>query len=290
MDDRNHAKTASISPADLAALIGTGAQPLLVDVRRAPAFAEDSRMIAAAIRRLPEAVDIWTADLPRQHPVVVYCVHGHEVGQNAAAALRQGGIDARYLEGGIEAWKTARLPTFRKSVLHDGTGPTRWVTRARPKIDRLACPWLIRQFIDPRAEIIYVPSEQVITEAEARQAQPFDIPGVPFSHVGAECSFDAFLRHFDLQAPGLAQLARIVRGADTSRLDLTPQSAGLYAISLGLSGIIDDDQALLAQGMILYDALYRWCRDLQSETHAWPPKIVPAKSASPGIVPSERTS
>ncbi len=281
MDDRTPAKTTSISPSDLATLIGGSAGPLLVDVRRAPAFAEDSRMIATAIRRQPETVGLWMAELPRQQPVVVYCVHGHEVGQNAAAALRQGGIDARYLEGGIEAWKAADLPTFRKSAVHDGSRSSRWVTRARPKIDRLACPWLIRRFIDPQAEIIYVPSESVLAEAEARQAEPFDIPGVPFSHVGDACSFDAFLRHFDLQAPGLDQLARIVRGADTSRLDLAPQSAGLYAISLGLSGIIDDDQALLAQGMILYDALYRWCRDLQDETHAWPPKAVPPKRMPP---------
>lgn len=273
MDDRNTSSQLAISPNDLARRIGAPDQPLIIDVRKSPAFADDPRMIVGAIRRAHDAVADWAGTLPKTRDIVVYCVHGHEVGQNAAAELRQYSIAARYLEGGIEDWKAADHPTFAKSPIYDGGAPTKWVTRERPKIDRLACPWLIRRFIDPLAEIIYVPSDKVLGAARACSGQPFDIPSVTFSHVGEQCSFDAFIREFDLKAPGLARLAAIVRGADTSRLDLSPQSAGLYAISLGLSGTIADDQALLAQGMILYDALYHWCRDLQAETHAWPPRM-----------------
>lgn len=148
-----------------------------------------------------------------------------------------------------------------------------WVTRERPKIDRIACPWLIRRFIDPGAEFLYMPATQVLKVAEAEQAIPYDIPGVEFSHVGEKCSFDAFLDKYGLDDPALLQLAEIVRGADTSRLDLTPQSAGLFAISLGLSVCYADDHEMLEQGMVLYDALYAWCRSCQEETHNWPPAM-----------------
>lgn len=147
----------------------------------------------------------------------------------------------------------------------------KWVTRERPKIDRIACPWLIARFIDAEAEFLYVPPSQVLTVAEAEGATPYDIPGVRFSHVGELCSFDAFLSEYGLDDPALAQLAEIVRGADTSRLDLTPQSAGLYALSLGLSARFADDHEMLRHGMVMYDALYAWCRSCQGETHNWPP-------------------
>lgn len=150
----------------------------------------------------------------------------------------------------------------------------RWVTRERPKIDRIACPWLILRFIDPEAQFLYVPAAQVLQAAQDQDATPYDIPGVEFSHVGDRCSFDAFLQRYGLNEPALQQLATIVRGADTSRLDLAPQSAGLYAISLGLSHVFADDQALLRHGLVMYDALYAWCRDGQGETHAWPPRMV----------------
>jgi hypothetical protein len=146
------------------------------------------------------------------------------------------------------------------------------VTRARPKIDRIACPWLIKRFVDPFAEFHYVPATDVIAAAERLDAIPFDIPGVDFSHHGERCSFDSMIEHFTLADPALHRLADIVRGADTSRLELTAQSPGLYAMSLGLGDLIQDDHALLAAGMSLYDALYRWQRDLTGETHAWPPK------------------
>jgi hypothetical protein len=149
----------------------------------------------------------------------------------------------------------------------------KWVTRERPKIDRIACPWLIDRFIDTEPEFLYVPSDRVLTVAKETGAIPYDIPGVELTHVGDHCSFDTFLRKYSLDDPALLQLATIVRGADTSRLDLTPQSAGLYAISLGLSAVYSDDHEMLRQGLVMYDALYAWCKSCQSETHNWPPKM-----------------
>jgi hypothetical protein len=146
-----------------------------------------------------------------------------------------------------------------------------WVTRERPKIDRIACPWLILRFIDAQAEFHYVPADRVLAMAQETRAIPYDIPGVELTHVGELCSFDAFLKRYRLADPALLHLAVIVRGADTSRLDLTPQSAGLYAISLGLSAILTDDHEMLSHGLVMYDALYAWCAKLQKETHAWPP-------------------
>jgi hypothetical protein len=149
----------------------------------------------------------------------------------------------------------------------------KWITRERPKIDRIACPWLIERFIDKDAEFLYVPSGDVLKVANETGAVPYDIPGVEMTHVGELCSFDAFLKKYQLTDPALMQLATIVRGADTSRFDLSPQSAGLYAISLGLSHSFKDDHKMLKHGMVMYDALYAWCKNAQSETHNWPPKM-----------------
>jgi hypothetical protein len=148
-----------------------------------------------------------------------------------------------------------------------------WITRERPKIDRIACPWLIARYIDPDAEFLYVPGSDVFRIAEETGAIPYDIPGAELSHVGELCSFDAFLKKYDLIDPALQQLAVIVRGADTSRLDLTPQSPGLYAISLGLSHNFADDHEMLKHGLVLYDALYAWCKHCRDEPHNWPPKL-----------------
>ena len=147
----------------------------------------------------------------------------------------------------------------------------KWVTRERPKIDRIACPWLIARFIDPAPEFLYVPADQVLAVAADTGAIPYDVPSVEMSHVGALCSFDAFLKKYELTDPALQQLAVIVRGADTARLDLAPQAPGLLAVSLGLSRVFADDHEMLRHGMVLYDALYAWCLDCQSETHGWPP-------------------
>lgn len=151
----------------------------------------------------------------------------------------------------------------------------KWITRERPKIDRIACPWLIARFIDETPEFLYVPPGDVVRLARETGAIPYDIPGVELSHVDDLCSFDAFLSRYQLgEDAALRQLARIVRGADTSRLDLTPQSGGLYAISLGLSQVFADDQEMLGHGLVMYDALYAWCKHCQGETHNWPPQMV----------------
>jgi hypothetical protein len=148
----------------------------------------------------------------------------------------------------------------------------KWVTRERPKIDRIACPWLIARFIDKSPEFLYVPTDEVIRVARETGAIPYDIPGVELSHDGELCSFDTFLKKYKLTDPALQQLAVIVRGADTARLDLAPQAPGLMALSLGLSRVFPDDHEMLRHGMVMYDALYAWCRDCQKETHGWPPK------------------
>jgi hypothetical protein len=149
----------------------------------------------------------------------------------------------------------------------------KWVTRERPKIDRIACPWLIARFIDKTPEFLFVPTEQVLAVAHETGAVPYDIPGAEMSHEGEFCSFDTFLKKYNLTDPALHQLAVIVRGADTSRLDLAPQAPGLLSLSLGLSRVYADDHEMLRHGMVMYDALYAWCRDCQKEKHGWPPKV-----------------
>ena len=233
--------------------------PTLVDVRRQTAFDDDPRLIAGAIRRLPEALESWAPALEPWRPVVVHCVRGHEVSQNAASALHARGLDARYLAGGIEQWKADGLPT------QPFAAPTRWATRERPKIDRIACPWLIRRFIDPAAEFFYVPAAEVRRFAEANDAEPYDVADVRYTHVGRECSFDAFVRLHDLDHPALAALATIVRGADTGALELAAEASGLLAVSRGLSSLFADDHEMLRWGMLVYDSLYAWCRSAQRE-------------------------
>jgi hypothetical protein len=152
----------------------------------------------------------------------------------------------------------------------------RWITRARPKIDRIACPWLIKRFVDAEAEFFFVPPDQVKPRAIELDAIPFDVEGVELSHEGPLCSFDAILAKYGLDDPALGELALIVRGADTEHLELAPQAAGLLAISLGLSRNFADDHEQLAQGMVLYDALYSWARHVRDERHSWNPQRGPA--------------
>ena len=251
--------TVSISPTSLYSLLGASRSPLVLDVRRAPAFEADSQVIAGALR--PDADAVAFANLHAGgRAVVAYCVHGHEVSQGAARALSQAGHDASFLEGGIEGWRAANLPTIRRRPDWRVPGGSRWITRARPKIDRIACPWLIRRFIDPLARFDYVPRERVLDEAKARNAVPYDLPGATVTHRGERCSFDALIEDFALHDAALDRLATIVRGADTDRPDLAPQCAGLVAASLGLSGRYADDHEMLEQAMPLYDGLYAWCR------------------------------
>jgi rhodanese-related sulfurtransferase len=253
---------ASISAAILKQSIRSSAPPLVIDVRRNDRFKESPYLLKGALRRDPERVQEWKKSLPRAASVVVYCVHGHEVSQSVAKAL-----GARYLEGGIEHWREegGELASKPKNAA------TRWVTRERPKIDRIACPWLVRRFVDPEAEFLYVPTPEVRKIAQEKDAIPYDIPDVEFSHDGELCSFDAFLKKFHLKDPALEELALIVRGADTNRLELAPQAPGLAALSLGLSINFKNDHEMLEHGMVMYDALYAWCREGKNEIHTWNP-------------------
>lgn len=264
----------ALSAHDLYATLGMPQAPVLVDVRRPAAFDGLARMLPGALRAAPEDVEEWASNRPKVHPIVVYCVHGHEVGQGAASTLSALGFQARYLDGGIVGWIDAALPTIARrpewNIACGHNRHSRWITRERPKIDRLACPWLIRRFIDPHAEFFYVPAAGVRSQAEVLRAQPYDIPETVFSHRGPLCSFDAFLAEFDLHDPALDAVASIVRAADTGMPESVPQAAGLLAISLGLGACIRDDAALLEAAMPVYDALYAWCKTARDETHNWP--------------------
>ncbi|MFN0305956.1 MAG: chromate resistance protein ChrB domain-containing protein [Burkholderiales bacterium] len=266
----------SVTTPDLLSSLGSPRAPTIVDVRRAKAFDDDARLIPGALRRLPDAVDVWAESLPRDRLVIAYCVHGHEVSQGVTRRLRERGFDARFLAGGVTGWKETGAPTMikRPDFAVPGEGPSRWVTRERPRIDRIACPWLIRRFIDPTATFLYVPTAKVFDVAKSENAVAYDIPGAPIEHDGPRCSFDAMLSACDLHDAGLDQLAVIVRGADTDRHDLTPQSAGLVAMSIGLSRLYADDHVLLEHGMLLYDALYAWIRAGQGERHSWQPETM----------------
>lgn len=248
---------ASIAPAALQQALRSSNPPLVIDVRKTPAFLAASDMIRGALRRDPSKL----GTVPASDNIVVYCVHGHEVSQGVAKAL-----GARYLEGGIEHWDGERMakPTG---------APTRWVTRERPKVDRIACPWLIRRFIDADAEFLYVPPADVLRVAKERSAIAYDVPDVEFGHVGGRCSFDAFVYRYHLSDPALTELATIVRGADTNKPELAPQAAGLVSLSLGLSSLFADDHAMLEHGMVMYDALYAWCASPKNEVHTWNPAL-----------------
>ena len=267
----------AIASDKLARLIGTARAPLLLDVRSDADYQADPRMIPGAVRADDQALGDVAARLsapahPMPPSVVAICQGGHRRSQGAAAWLRAEGIGCEYLESGIEGWRAAGLPLIRQDRLppRDAQGRTVWVTRARPKIDRIACPWLIRRFLDPRAVILFVSPSEVLGVAERLGATPFDVEGVFWSHRDELCSFDTMLAEFGLEIPALDRLARFVRGADTARLDLEPEAAGLLAISLGLSRIHADDHEQLDAGMLVYDALYRWARDASDETHNWP--------------------
>jgi len=251
-----------ISSSELYARLGTASAPLLVDVRRSQAFNDDDRLIVGSIRRLPDEVAAWQKALPAGRSIIAYCVHGHEVSQGVASALSRNGIQSTYLEGGITAWKERSLPTRRKRTAAEN----KWVTREHPKIDRIACPWLVSRFVNPDGEFMYVPANDVKKIAQQIGGTPYDIEGTEFGHVGDQCSFDAIIRIYGIEDAALDRLATIVRGADTSSPQLTPQCEGLLAISYGLSANFPDDHEMLKHGLVVYDALYTWCRmQLQSK-------------------------
>lgn len=272
----------AISCEQLARLLGTPKSPVLLDVRREAVRATDPRLLPSA-RPLAEAdlTPETLATLASQisGPVVVVCAEGHRLSQGTAAWLRHEGLQAEYLLGGQAAWVAAGLPLVNPARItaRDAQGRSVWVTRSRPKIDRIACPWLIRRFIDPRAVFLFVAPSEVQGVAERFGAMPYDIEGVFWSHRDDLCTFDVLLSEFGLSTPALDRLATIVRGADTARPELAPECAGLLAASLGLSRMYSDDLAQLEAGMALYDAFYRWARDATDEAHNWPTNAGKAK-------------
>jgi rhodanese-related sulfurtransferase len=263
----------SIPVDKLARLIGTPGCPMLLDVRTDEDFAADPSLIPGAMRRPWAEVPAWSDALAGRSAITI-CQRGQKLSHGVAAWLRQSGVRAESLEGGTEAWRAAGLSMVPQAKLpaRDDQGRTVWVTRARPKIDRIACPWLIRRFVDPGAIFLFVPPAEVEAVSERFGGAPFDIdgPGVFWSHRGELCTFDVLIEELDLGTAPLHRLAAIVRGADTARLDLVPEAAGLLAASLGLSRMYADDLEQLDAGMLLYDAFYRWCRDATDETHNWP--------------------
>lgn len=267
---------ATISTDKLARLIGRPDCPALVDVRTDDDFAADPRLVPGAFRRPHQRVEDWACALRAAgRSAVVICQRGLKLSQGVAAWLRHAGIPAETLEGGAAAWAAAGLPMVPDGKLppRDGHGRTVWVTRSRPKIDRIACPWLIRRFVDPASVFLFVSPSEVPAVAERFGATPFDIEGedVFWSHRGLLCTFDVMVEELGLGGDeALRHLATIVRAADTARLDLVPEAPGLLAASLGLSRMYADDLAQLEAGMLLYDAFYRWCRDARDETHNWP--------------------
>lgn len=252
----------TISPAQLARLIGTPDCPVILDVRLPEDAALDPRLIPTARRCGHQEVSA-----PVGARVVVTCQRGKKLSEGAAAVLRAQGVRAEVLEGGHVAWVAEGLPMVPEALL---PGTALWVTRHRPKIDRIACPWLIRRFINPAAQFLFVAPSEVAAVASHFNATPFDIEGVTYSHRGEGCSFDALLDDFALHSPALDRLALVIRGADTDRHDLAPQAAGLLALSVGLSRQYRDDLEQLEAAMPLYDALYRWARDGFDEGHDWP--------------------
>ena len=253
-----------ITPAQAFRLLGTPEAPLFLDVR----LPED---LAARPRVIPTSHVLSHRELealpgpPRR--VVVACLRGKKLSEGAAALLRTRGWEAEVLEGGVEAWAAADLPMLPRAAL---PASPLWVTRHRPKIDRIACPWLIRRFIDPAAQFLFVAPSEVLAVADRFDATPFDVDGVTYSHRGALCTFDVLLDDFALHHDALDRLALVVRAADTDRHDLAPQAAGLLALSVGLSRMYRNDLQQLEAGVIMYDALFRWARDGHDEGHDWP--------------------
>jgi rhodanese-related sulfurtransferase len=261
----------TISVDKLSRLYGTPGCPTLIDVRTDEDFAATPRFVPGAVRRPHGSASDWAGTLAARQAVVI-CQQGRKLSEGVAAWLRHQGIPAEALEGGFEAWTAAGLPTVPEERIpsRDGKGRSVWVTRARPKIDRIACPWLIRRFVDPKAVFLFVAPQEVEAVAERFGAAPFDVENVFWSHRGELCTFDVMVEEFGLGTEPLLRLARVVRGADTGRLDLEPEAAGSLAASLGLSRTFSDDLAQLDAGMTLYDAFYRWARDATGETHNWP--------------------
>jgi rhodanese-related sulfurtransferase len=268
----------SISIEKLVRLLGRPDSPALIDVRTDEDFDANPHLIPGSLRRPWAAVAEWgPALVATKRPAVVICHKGLKLSQGVAAWLRHGGGVADILEDGFIKWQHGKLPLVPAAKLpkRDARGRTVWVTRARPKIDRIACPWLIRRFVDPEAVFLFVAPAEVLNVAERFDATPFDIDheSVHWSHRGERCTFDLMVEEFGIATEPLKRLAQIVRGADTGHPEIAPESAGLLAASLGLSRMYADDLEQLEAGLTLYDAFYRWCRDAVNEGHDWPPTV-----------------
>lgn len=265
-----------ITPEQLLRLIGTPECPKIIDLTLDEDHGAEIRLIPSAIRWSHHELDRLANDLVGQK-VIFLCHKGKKLSQSAASWLRASAIDAEYLKGGNAAWRSLGYPTIALSKLPKGPGKDQhqalsslWVTRHRPKIDRIACPWLIRRFIDPNARFLFVAPSEVTAAADLLSATVFDLKDSYWGHRDELCSFDTFPDEFDLRTPPLNRMARIIRAADTNQLDKEPEAAGILALSIRLSRQYKDDQAQLVAGLSLYDALYRWARDGTTETHSWP--------------------
>ncbi len=270
----------SISVDKLSRLVGTPRAPVVIDVRTDGQFSADRRLIPGSIRKPAAVVSGWPAATPGRSFVVV-CGDGTELSPGTAALLRTSGRPAEALDGGLGAWAAAGQPFVKDARLprRDAQDRAVWVTRERPKIDRIACPWLIRRFVDPWAVFLFVAPRQIASVAERCEATPFDVEDVFWSHRAELCTFHVMLAEFGLGTEPLQHLARIVRGADTARPDLAPEPSGLLAASLGLSRMFTDDLEQLEAGLLVNDALYRWTRDARAETHDWFPTSRKTKAA-----------
>lgn len=260
-----------ITVSQLSRLIGLPDTPVIIDICIDEDFELDARFIPTAFRHPFRDIASLAPSLQGKR-VVITCQKGLKLSQGATAILRDCGVAAEFLEGGNWGWRDANQPLVPadKIPTRNAQGRSVWVTRQRPKIDRIACPWFIRRFIDRNAQFLFVAPTEVLNVAEKFDATPFDIEDVFWSHRDDRCTFDTMIEEFALETEPLKRLAEIIRGADTNRRDLAPQSAGLMAASLGLSRMYRDDLEQLDAGMVLYDAFYRWARDAVSEGHDWP--------------------
>ncbi len=261
----------AITVQQLSRLIGTPECPVLIDIVIDEDFADDPRFIPGATRHSHQHIETLVPKLAGQK-VVITCQRGIKLSQGSAALLRTHGIACEYLVGGNWGWRDAGLPLVPAAKIPDrrSDGQTLWVTRHRPKLDRIACPWLIRRFVDPGARFLFVSPAEVAGVADRYGATPFDVEDVFWTHRGEDCTFDTMIEEFCLRTDALDRLAELVRGADTNRSDLAPAAAGLMAASLGLSRMFRDDLKQLDAGMLVYDAFYRWARDAYEESHDWP--------------------
>jgi rhodanese-related sulfurtransferase len=252
-------------------LIGTPNCPQIVDISIDPDFADDPHQIPGTFRHLHGDLPGLVTRLNGQ-PSIIICQKGIKLSQGMAAQLRSAGLRSEYLSGGNYGWRNrTQAPRILSAILPPmDQGHSIWVTRYQPKIDRIACPWLIRRFVDKDARFLFVSPAEVIGVSERYNAIPFNIEDTFWCYPGDTCTFDTMLDEFGLRPPALDRLSTVVRAADTDNHDLAPEAAGLLALSVGLSRQYRDDLEPLKAGMHLYDALYRWARDGTEERHAWP--------------------